>query len=32
MSVNGTLAQELLWAALRGGDPEIVRMALERVE
>jgi ankyrin repeat protein len=32
MNVNGTLAQELLWAALRGGDPEIVRMALERID
>jgi ankyrin repeat protein len=32
MNVNGTLAQELLWAGLRGGDPEIVRMALERVD
>jgi ankyrin repeat protein len=31
-NVNGTLAQELLWAGLRGGDPEIVRMALERVD
>jgi ankyrin repeat protein len=27
-----TLAEELLWAALRGGDPEIVRMALERMD
>jgi ankyrin repeat protein len=32
LNVNGTLAQELLWAGLRGGDPEIVRMALERVD
>jgi ankyrin repeat protein len=32
MSANGTLAQELLWAGLRGGDPEIVRMALEQVD
>jgi ankyrin repeat protein len=32
MSANGTLAQELLWAGLRGGDPEIVRMALARVD
>ena len=30
--VNGTLTQELLWAGLRGGDPEIVRMALARVD
>jgi len=27
-----SLADELLWAGLRGGDPEIVRMALERVD
>ncbi len=26
-----SLVDELLWAALRGGDPEIVRMTLERV-
>jgi ankyrin repeat protein len=32
LNVNGTLAQELLWAGLRGGDPEIVRMALQRVD
>jgi len=32
MKVNGTLTQELLWAGLRGGDPEIVRMALARVD
>jgi hypothetical protein len=32
LNVNGTLAQELLWAGLRGGDPEIVRMALKRVD
>jgi ankyrin repeat protein len=31
MNVNGSLAQELLWAALRGGSPEIVRMALPRI-
>jgi ankyrin repeat protein len=31
LNANGTLGQELLWAGLRGGDPEIVRMALERV-
>jgi ankyrin repeat protein len=28
---SGTLANVLLWAGLRGGDPEIVRMALERI-
>ena len=28
---NASLEWELLWAGLRGGDPEIVRMALERV-
>jgi ankyrin repeat protein len=28
---GGTLAEELLWGAACGGDPEIVRMALERV-
>jgi len=27
-----TLAEQLLWGAACGGDPEIVRMALERVE
>ena len=32
MNANGTLAEELLWAGLRGGDPEIVRMSLERVD
>jgi ankyrin repeat protein len=31
-NVNGSLAQELLWAGLRGGDPEIVRMALDRMQ
>ncbi|HEY2015416.1 MAG TPA: ankyrin repeat domain-containing protein [Bryobacteraceae bacterium] len=30
--MNDTLVQELLWAGLRGGDPEIVRMTLERVD
>jgi ankyrin repeat protein len=29
---NSTLEWELLWAGLRGGDPEIVRMALARVD
>jgi ankyrin repeat protein len=29
---NATLAEELLWGAACGGDPEIVRMALERVD
>jgi hypothetical protein len=29
---EATLAEELLWAAARGGDPEIVRMALERID
>ena len=29
---NGTLAEELLWGAAMGGDPEIVRMALDRVD
>ena len=29
---NGTLAEELLWGAACGGDPEIVRLALERVD
>ena len=28
---DATLAEELLWGAACGGDPEIVRMALERV-
>jgi hypothetical protein len=32
LNISGTLAQELLWAGRRGGDPEIVRMALERVD
>jgi ankyrin repeat protein len=27
-----TLAEELLWAGARGGDPEIVRMALDRID
>jgi hypothetical protein len=30
--VGDSLARELLWAALRGGDPEIVRMALEHLD
>jgi hypothetical protein len=30
--VNGSLADELLWAGLRGGDPEIVRIALMRID
>jgi hypothetical protein len=29
---NASLEWELLWAGLRGGDPEIVRMALARVD
>jgi ankyrin repeat protein len=29
---GNTLAEQLLWGAACGGDPEIVRMALERVE
>jgi hypothetical protein len=29
---GGTLAEELLWGAACGGDPEIVRMALEHVD
>jgi hypothetical protein len=29
---DGTLAEELLWGAACGGDPEIVRLALERVD
>jgi hypothetical protein len=32
MFVGKPLAEELLWAAACGGDPEIVRMALERVD
>jgi ankyrin repeat protein len=27
-----SLAEELLWAGARGGDPEIVRMALDRID
>jgi ankyrin repeat protein len=29
---DGTLAEELLWGAAMGGDPEIIRMALTRVD
>ena len=29
---HGTLPEELLWGAACGGDPDIVRMALERVD
>ena len=29
---GGKVAEDLLWTAAGGGDPEIVRMALERID